>query len=638
MCGIVGMLERGRDADAATLDRMNQQLVHRGPDDGGAWCRGPAAIAMRRLSIVDVAGGHQPIANEAGSCWIVFNGEIYNHRSLHRELVQSGHRFRTNSDTEVILHLYEEGGVDAIRRLDGMFAFAIVDLRGAPNEPRVVLARDRFGKKPLYYADSPARLVFGSELKALLASGLVPRELDADALHHYLSLLMVPEPFCILKGVRKLPAGCALIADHAGSHVERYWDHSTMFRAADNAHVERGSLVEQIRDLLFASVEKRLDLEVPFGAFLSGGLDSGAVVGLMSRVLARPVRTYSIGFEGPATHNELPAAALTARHYRTEHHELLVKPDVVELLHDLVEYADEPLAISSSLPLLLLARAARRDVKVVLTGDGGDEAFGGYDQYRFERWARWWRQLPGAADRVVHAAATSARRLDSMGPLARRLRQVERFVGNARRPRGARRLGWASGFDEVAKHDIYLPAFRSSRYKSTPAWIEGRIAAFADLPDETQANAADLLIWLPDEMLAKVDRATMAASLEARSPLLDDALVERLMRVPFKHKLEGRVRGRAKPLLRAALADVLPPHLMDGRKWGFNVPLDAWFRGAAGSFVASTLSTERVHRRGVFDPAAVQALISSHAAGEINAANRLFALVVFEIWAERYLS
>ncbi|MBZ0232792.1 MAG: asparagine synthase (glutamine-hydrolyzing) [Deltaproteobacteria bacterium] len=633
MCGIVGVIEYrgGRTVDPATLERMNTTLVHRGPDDAGAWSDGAVGIAMRRLSIVDLSGGHQPIENEAGDCRIVFNGEIYNHRVLREELERRGHRFRTSSDTEAILHLYEEEGVAGIARLDGMFALAIVDQRKGRDRPRLVLARDRLGKKPLFYADDGRRLVFGSELKAVLAHGDVSRALDHEALRHYLGLLVVPEPFSIFRAVRKLPGGSTLTCDGSGTRVERYWRHEEIVSEGD---ADPSRLTSDVRALLFAAVEKRLDLEVPFGAFLSGGLDSGAVVGIMSRVLDRPVKTFSIGFEGPASHNELPGAALTARHFKTEHHELLARPDVVSLIHELVAYADEPLAISSSIPLLLLAREARKQVKVVLTGDGGDEVFGGYAHYRFERWAASWRRIPRFADRVLLPAARAAHRIRS----ARRVSgRIERFVQNGRRSPGARRLGWASAFSEAEVRALGALTFAPADGSTTAQLLESRLEPYRTLSAEAQSNALDMRVWLPDEMLAKVDRATMAASIEARAPLLDDALVARLASVPFARKIGTRPGAPSKPILREALRDLLPAHLLGGRKWGFNVPLDDWFRGGAASFAAEVLSPERISRRGLFDPAEVSRLLSAHRTGTVNASNRLFALIVFEVWADRYL-
>jgi asparagine synthase (glutamine-hydrolysing) len=635
MCGIAGVIDysRGQAVDRDVVERMNATLTHRGPDDGGSWVHDRVGVAMRRLSIVDVARGHQPIANETGDCVIVFNGEIYNHHALRRQLEDRGHRFRTHTDTEAVLHLYEDEGEESVRRLDGMFAFAIVDLRSDRTRPRLFLARDRLGKKPLYYTDRNGVLVFGSELKAVLAHGGVSSELDIEAIHHYLSLLVVPEPFSIYRDVRKLPAGCTLTCDGEGVRLRRYW---SLADVVGGRRTDRGRAAHDVRELLFAAVKKRLDLEVPFGAFLSGGLDSGSVVGIMSQILPRPVQTFSIGFEGPPSHNELPVAARTARHFQTDHHELLARPDVVSLLHESVQFADEPLAISSTIPLLLLAREARKDVKVVLTGDGGDEVFGGYSRYRFERWARLWRRLPPLVDRSLLAATAAVSRTGINGQVRRTLTHAERFLRNGRRPIGERRLGWSSGFDENEKHALCTGGSATWAHPPTPALIESRLAAYSALGPEAQVNAIDMLMWLPDEMLAKVDRMTMAASIEARSPLLDDALVDYMGAVSFHDKVATRPGSPAKAILRQAVADLLPPHLLSGRKWGFNVPLDDWFRGPAAPFVQATLSRQRLARRGLFDTGEVARLMEAHRRGHVNASNRLYALLTFEVWAEHH--
>jgi asparagine synthase (glutamine-hydrolysing) len=617
MCGICGVVEyRSRSRlEVEALERMTRTLAHRGPDDSGTWVDGHIGIGARRLSIVDVAGGHQPIANERGDVRIVLNGEIYNHVALRRELAARGHRFKTRSDTEVALRLYEDKGEASISRLDGMFALAIVDQRA----DRVIIARDRLGKKPLYYADAAGTLVFGSELKAVLAHGGVSRELDRTALHHYLSLLTIPAPWTVYRAVHKLPPGHLLVCDREGVRVKPYFDLAELVereRDLDNDAPSR------VRGLLFEAVRKRVDLEVPFGAFLSGGLDSASVVAVMRELLPGPVRTFSIGFEGPASHDELPVARLSANHLGTEHHELRARPDVVSLVTDLVEFADEPLAISSCIPLLLLAREAGRHVKVVLTGDGGDEVFAGYPTYRYESWARMWRRLP----RVVDSGATRLAQ-------GRHARRVRRFVENSRKPAGARWLGWSSGFSEREKASLWAGGASGA---NTEAYVESRLARYPGHTEAAGGNVIDLEIGLPDEMLAKVDRMTMAASIEARSPLLDDDLVAYVAGVRFNDKL-ARPLQPPKPLLRAALADLLPPHVLRGPKKGFNVPLDAWFRGAAAPFVESMLAPQRIARRGVFEPAAVTRWVSEHRSGDVNACNRLFALVVFEAWAERWL-
>lgn len=641
MCGICGVFEYQQRAlvSREQLGRMNDTIRHRGPDDEGYHISNHVGLAMRRLSIIDVAHGHQPISNEDNTVTIVFNGEIYNYPSLQKELLARGHRFRTNSDTEVIVHLYEEHGADCVRYLDGMFAFAIHDRRGNSaagqdsGRDRLFIARDRLGKKPLYYADVAGALVFGSELKPILQDPRISRDLDPDAIAHYLSLLFVPSPYSIFREIKKLPAGCYLECCAKGLRVTRYWNY---LDCVGREVVSEDEAVEKIRTLLFEAVEKRLISEVPLGAFLSGGIDSSAVVAVMSRLKPERVKTFSIGFEGPQTHNELPHARMLAQHYRTDHHEFLVKPNIVEIVEELVDFADEPFGISSAIPTYLIAKAARQHVTVVLTGDGGDEIFGGYPNYLYERWAAMYRRLPAALDKLLIRSAGLLSGDMNGGPGRWRSR-VTRFARTARTSAGERRLGWASGFSEAEKRGILVRQEGARVLTSTPAFLEESVKGLQSPTPDLEQNCMDVLVSLTDEMLAKVDRMTMAASVEARCPLLDQHLVEYSAGLSFGMKVPGRSSKRLKHLLRRAVADLLPDDLMQRRKQGFNVPLDAWFRNGARKHLESVLSPDRMKRRGFFDPKAVGRLLSRHAAAEINASNRLYALLVFESWADKYL-
>lgn len=635
MCGICGIFEysTGAAVPRELIQRMNDTLVHRGPDDEGMYVEGPVGIANRRLSIIDVAGSKQPISNEDGTVWVVLNGEIYNFRALQRHLRDRGHTLRTDGDTECIVHLYEEYGDDCVHHLDGMFAFAVFDNRPAHGGPRLLVGRDRLGKKPLYYADVQGALVFGSEAKAVLRDPRITRALDPQALHHYLTLFVVPAPYSIYRSVRKLMPGHVLTADRAGVRTRRYWNYFNHLREAALPEEE---VVAEIRRRLFAAVEKRLVAEVPLGAFLSGGLDSSAVVAVMSRLMREPVNTFSVGFEGTSTHNELPAAAATARHLGTRHHEFMLKHDIVEQLPDLLHATDEPFAISSAIPTLLMSRAARKEITVVLTGDGGDEVFGGYESNLFERWARMYRILPRSVDQLLR---WSAERVDAhVDTWEGRLRsRALRFVGNARRNDVARRLGWNLVLDERDKSKLYSRAMPPGLL-STESFLESHLDGLPNgIPTERIGNVLDTLVWLPDEMLTKVDRMTMAASIEARCPLLDLDLVEYLAGVPQRQQVPGMRPTSLKHLLRRAVSDLLPFDRMAFRKWGFNVPLSDWFRTGAKGWLLDRLSHERLRRRGVFDADEVHALIQRHLAGEINVPNVLFALVVFETWAEMSL-
>ena len=642
MCGICGVFEfgTGQPVTAEQLERMNRTMVHRGPDDSGYFLDRGIGMAMRRLSIIDIAGGHQPIANEDETIQIIFNGEIYNYQELRKTLEEHGHRFRTQSDTEVIVHLYEDHGPDCVHHLDGMYAFAIYDSRpnatsrdqAATVNGRLFLFRDRLGKKPLYYANLGGTLIFGSELKPILQDPRVNRDLDYEALYHYLSLLMVPAPFTIFKAIRKLPAGHLLECGANGMRVRRYWDYIDF---VDEQYIPEQEAVAEIRRLVFAAIEKRLISEVPLGAFLSGGLDSSLIVGIMSHLKEERVKTFSIGFEGPKTHNELPFARVLAKHYHTEHHEFMAKPNIIELLPEIVHYADEPFAISSSIPLYLIAKAARQHVTVVLTGDSGDEFFGGYEHYLYERWAEAYRLFPRSTDFVINGLISllPAHLESGVGRLRGR---VSRFIANARQGCGQRRLGWTSGWQESEKRALFTPDIqRFFKEEATPAFLERQLKNGRD--PVSQEMLIDILVWLPDEMLAKMDRMTMASSVEARCPLLDIELVEFMARIDPKIKIPGWRPSHLKHLLRRTFCDLIPQELLRRPKHGFNVPLDVWFRGEAKSFLSSILSPDQVRRRGIFEPTKVSELLDSHWSNIVNVSNRIFALLVFEIWAQEYL-
>jgi asparagine synthase (glutamine-hydrolysing) len=634
MCGICGVYEYASSmrVDRQQLAQMNATLLHRGPDEDGFFVRDRVGLAMRRLRIIDLAGGTQPIANEDETISIVFNGEIYNYRELRKDLIRLGHRFRTQSDTEVIVHAYEQFGVQCVEHLDGMFAFAIYDERIRGTD-RLFLARDPFGKKPLYYADLGETLIFGSEIKPILEDPRVSKEIDFEALHHYLSLLVIPAPWSIFKSIRKLPAGHWMLVDERGPEIRPYWNcepHSA------EVLVSEREAVDEVRRLLFRAVEKRLVADVPLGAFLSGGLDSSLVVAIMARLSGRPVKTLSVGFEGPKTHNELPFARRLAEHCGTDHTELTLKPDVVSMVHDLVRYADEPFGISSALPTLLIARAARERLTVVLTGDGGDEMFGGYSHYLWERWASAFRRLPRVADSVLlTAAGTLGRRIDGRGGALRS--RITRFVSNARRPDASRRLGWGSAFSHDEKLALYSDDLTHLAAGTTTALLERYVEGARDLEPAAVQNRLDVALWLPDEMLAKVDRMTMGASIEARCPLLDRNLARFLFGLPFRQKVPGSRGRHLKHLLRRVAADLLPAELLQRPKQGFNVPLDAWFRGGASDFLTDVLSPERIRRRGWFQPEAVQQLVAAHRSGQVKFSNRLYALFNLELWAQEYL-
>ncbi len=608
MCGIAGYVgwDRPRDESDADLRRMCGAIVHRGPDDEGRLAIPGAALGMRRLSIIDVAGGHQPMENEDGTVHVVFNGEIYNHHELHDRLVRRGHRLRTHSDTETLVHLYEDHGAGLAEHLRGMFGFAIYD---APRR-RLVLARDRLGQKPLYYWERDGGLAFASEVRSLREFPGFRAEVDPAAVAEYLRLGYVPDPLCIYRGVRKLPPGHVLVWERGAgpARVERYW---TPVRA--EVPMGEDEAVAELRRLLADAVRSHLESEVPLGAFLSGGVDSSAVVAEMARQLDRPVRTFSIGFDVDA-YNEAPHAAAVARALGTEHTELIVRPDADALVERVVLGFDEPFADSSALPTYLVAELARRHVTVALSGDGGDELFAGYTRYaelmgrrELPAWAR--RVLAPAARALPHGAYGRNRLLD----MSRALRQ--RYATTV-----ALTLAGAEG--GVARP--HLPG--------AAAPIDAPIRAlFAEAGGRdllTQLTLVDLQSYLPGDILTKVDRMSMAVSLEARVPLLDHPLVEFAVSLPSALKLRD---GTGKWIFRKAIEGLVPPSVLEKPKQGFAVPLAHWFRGPL-RYRLDALAADGAPVLEYAERSAVERLRAEHLSGRRDQSSTLWRLLVLDLW------
>lgn len=624
MCGIYGIIDlSGAPVDGALLEAMGGVTRHRGPDDLGAHVDGACAIGMTRLSIIDLAGGHQPIANEDETAWLVCNGEIYNFRELRRELEAAGHRFRTHSDSEVLLHGYEQWGDAVVERLNGMFGFALWDAR----RRRLLVGRDRLGIKPIYVHQDGRRLVFATEAKAILTLPGFQRSVDPVALHSYLQLGYVAAPHSMFAGIRKLPVA-TLLAVENGDVAERcYWripDH--MDHAASEAE-----WVERVREGIARSVKMQMVSDVPIGAFLSGGIDSSAVVGYMAKATDHPVKTYAIGFEGgpaEALYNELPYARRVAELFGTEHHEIVVKPDVVGLLPRLLWHMDEPIADSAFLTTYLVSEFAHRDVTVILSGVGGDELFGGYRRYlgnhyaeRFERLPGWLKHGARAVGRVLpsdrHSAALNVMRLAKGFLASSALSFEERY-------RAYLQLMPA----HLAQHLLHV----------TPAQPWDAIhAAFEAAGGGDALNrmlAVDGLTQLPDDLLMLTDKMSMAVSLECRVPLLDHELVELAAAMPQHIKVRG---GRLKHVMKQALADLLPPDILDRKKRGFGTPIGAWLKGQLAGLLDAVLSPEALTRRGLFEPAAVAQLVAAHRAHREDYTDALLALMNFEVWARIYL-
>ncbi len=630
MCGICGLLLFRSEAavDPATLTAMRDRLAHRGPDDRGLFVDGPIGLAAARLAIIDLPTGHQPLSNEDGSVWAVQNGEIYNYRDLQRWLAGRGHRLRTASDTEVLVHLYEELGPDMVDRLRGMFALAIWDSR----QGRLLLARDRLGIKPLFYALSASGLAFASEIKALLATGL-SRQLDPVALHDYLSFDYVPGPRTMFDGIRKLPAAHRLIADPA-IRLERYWRFPP---PAAGRPPSMAQTAAELRSRLDEAVRSHLVSDVPVGAFLSGGLDSSIVVALMAMHSPRPVQTFSIGF-AEKSYSELPYARQVAERFGTEHHEFVVVPRVNDILDPLIEAFDEPFADSSAIASLHLARQASQHAKVVLSGDGGDEVFGGYVIYQADRLAKLVRLAPRLVSEQL-LPRLGQRLPGSETKMSWQLR-LQRFLANAYRDPLAAHIGWRTIFDEPAKLALYSPEYRAAnadRLSSGQASLRLARRFFEDYPTPDLLNRlmiVDSQLSLVDDMLTKVDRTAMAYGLEVRVPFLDQPLVEWLTLLPSDYKVR---RLKLKALLKMTARDLLPPGLLRRPKAGFHVPMPGWLKRELRPLVDEVLGEETLRRQGIFEPAAVRRLVDAHLSGRADLSRNLWGLLVFGLWHDRYL-
>jgi asparagine synthase (glutamine-hydrolysing) len=638
MCGIAGLFHYGAGAGFVrreSLVPMVGSIRHRGPDDTGLYAEGPLGLGHARLSIVDVAGGHQPIWNEDRSVAVVLNGEIYNHRLLRRELESRGHHFATRSDTEVIVHLYEELGAGCVERLAGMFAIAVADFR----HRRLLLARDRVGKKPLYLADDGRRLGFASELKSLLAGGLIAPEIDPEALELYLTLGYVPAPWSIFRGAKKLPAGHLAVCDSRGVRLERYWDVEPRSEPSEPEEKSREEWVEELEALLAEAVRDRLESEVPLGAFLSGGIDSSLVVSLMQAWSARPVKTFTIGFDA-AEHDESAHAAAVARHLGTEHTSVtLTGDDALASIPDLPRLFDEPLADPSLIPTLLVSRVARRDVTVALSGDGGDELFAGYNRYvSGERAIRRAVRIPSPVRRALAAGlsapspATWDRMYAAVAPLLPASARARLPGDKAHKLAALLRQPGAAGMYRSLLSQWSEPE-RVARGAREPAGVVERVMGGA-MPLMERMQLADQLGYLPDDLLAKLDRASMSVGLEARVPLLDHRVAELAWSLPRALRVRG---GEGKWILRRILHRHVPPALVDRPKTGFTVPLDAWLRGPLRQWAGDLLSPAAVRRSGLLDVNAVDAAWRDFQAGRGRGGLAIWAVLVLLQWHEQWV-
>jgi asparagine synthase (glutamine-hydrolysing) len=627
MCGITGFVDfwsadtnRVKDERAQVIENMCRVIRHRGPDDQGVMVKPGIALGMRRLSIIDLAGGHQPISNEDGRVTIVFNGEIYNYRDLQSQLRAHGHQFASSSDTETIVHSYEQYGSACVEQLRGMFAFAIWDDR----EKKLFIARDRVGKKPLYYSITrKGTFVFGSELKCLLKHPEIEREINPQAIDAYFSLGYVPDPLTIFHNIEKLPPGHSLTFSNGRLTIQRYWD----FKYETNGNGHRAvDYLDELRELLDESVKLRLVSEVPLGAFLSGGVDSSTVVAIMARHMDQPVKTFSIGFNEDS-YNELKYARLTAKRYGTDHHEFLVTPDICNVVDELAWHFDEPFADSSAIPTYVVSKLAREHVTVVLTGDGGDELFAGYTRYVTERRRRGFDRLPRVFKESV------------MNPLSRRLPHGvwgRNYIHNVSLDPVGRYLDSVSIFTGLNKDLLY-----SSDFGETLGEGCQMSSYFNELRMNVKSDASlDSLLYidgktyLPGDILTKVDRASMAVSLEARVPLLDHKLIEFVTRIPANVKMVGL---ETKHLFKQAVADLVPPEILNRPKQGFGVPIQQWINRQLRGRIRDTLNDSRTLQRGYVAGGHVDLLLREHERGRRDHSMALWSLLMLELWHRNFV-
>ena len=625
MCGISGRFNyrTGAPVDAAILTGMCDRLRHRGPDGDGVWADGAVGFGHRRLAVIDTSSaGRQPLQTSDGRFTITFNGEIYNFQELRADLEREGAKFTTRTDTEAILHAYARYGAACLQRLRGMFAFAIWDA----HERTLFAARDRAGQKPFYYREDADGLAFASEPKAFLAEPTFVPEVDAEAIWQYLSFQYVPSPGSAFRGLKRLPPGHYLLVEDGRVTIERYWT----LRYEPKSTMSEAEAVERVRADLAEATRLMLVSDVPIGAFLSGGIDSSLVVAFMAEAAGARLKTFSIGFED-ADYDETAYARVVAERFGTDHHEAIVRPDALAILPKLVWHYNEPYADSSAIPTMYLSEMTRRHVTVALNGDAGDESFAGYERYAAYLLAARIDRVPRPARRML---ATGAARL--FPGEARTLRsRARRFLAAAADSGSRRYARWNFHFDDDRKREICTPEFlaRAGRQDSATRYD----ALFADLPDASPIDVllhADVESYLPDDLLVKVDIATMAYGLEARSPLLDHVVMDRAAHLPADLKLRG---AEKKYLLKRIARGLLPDEVIDRRKMGFGVPLARWLRGPLRDLVHDVLLGERMRQRGYFRMDAIERLVSGHEAGRVNAEYQLWNLLVLELWHQMFI-
>ncbi len=619
MCGIAGILDLDRQFSKADLQAMCDVIRHRGPDGDGYYIDGPIGLGHRRLRIIDLEGGKQPMTNEDSSVWITFNGEIYNFQDLQKDLTARGHNFHTHSDTEAIIHAYEEYGESCVEHLKGMFSFAIWDSK----EQKLFLARDRVGKKPLYYYLSDKKLIFASEIKAIIQNKTVLRDIDLTALRDYLIYLYIPPPKTIFKNIFKLPPGhCMVVDNKLNTTVRRYWN----LEFKPDYSIKESEWIEGLREKLLNAVKIRLISDVPLGAFLSGGIDSSAVVAMMSQVMDQPVKTFSIGFE-EEEFSELKYARMVAEKFNTNHHEMIVRPDAIELLPKLAWEFDEPFADSSAIPTYYVSKMAREHVTVVLSGDGGDETFAGYSRYASACYYHSRHdKIPGFLRRMIFGGASS------LMPRGMRGKGLLRHLSETpfKRYRGMITQDEPGYIGEILSKDVLRDI---GRYSEDDYFLE-YYNKYPDLDYLTKIQYLDTMTYLPEDILVKVDRASMLNSLETRAPLLDHEILEYLARVPSSYKLRN---GEKKYLLKKALEGVLPTDILYRKKMGFGVPLVHWFKRDISDYTSDILLSKRSTERNLLNRKYIESLLKNHQHRGRDLSVKIWNLLFFENWCREWL-
>ncbi len=626
MCGIAGFVNaNGSGVDRSILESMNQAIFHRGPDEDGVYIHENVGLAMRRLSIIDVSGGQQPVHNAAKTRWIVFNGEIYNYQGLREDLEKLGHEFYTKSDTEAVVHLYDEYGIDCLRHLRGMFAFAIWDAI----DKSLFLARDRVGKKPLLYShQTTGDLIFGSEFQAVLKHPDISRDVDYDAIDSYMSYLCVPAPKTAFKQIRKLEPAHWLRWRDGKIETKRYWQPDF----SKKRKISEVEAIEETTRILRESTKLRLISEVPLGAFLSGGVDSSAVVALMAQESSSPVKTFSIGFE-EEDFSELKYARKVAEHVGAEYNEFIVRPNALDVIPTLVEHYGEPYADSSAIPTYYVAKETRKYVTVALNGDGGDESFAGYERYAAMRIAERYEHMPQALRKIFIEAPINM--LPTSEFKRSRLRDAKRFLRAANLPRTERYFRWVSVFNGDTKPELYTRDFAATVSGQDATALLDHWFSLANGTGTLDATLlTDQMTYLPNDLLVKVDIASMANSLEARSPFLDHKLIEFAASLPEGIKMNG---VETKSLLKKVAARLVPKEVIYRRKMGFGVPIGKWFRGEMKDFVRGILLSERSLNRGIIKPEILERYVNEHTTASRDHSFQLWTLLMLELWFQRFI-